>query len=80
MSYNVFTDFHHASLLQSFILLFEKRLGGNVFRPIGMEWAEKGFWKIYDHPATREQYLGLNGATPDGTPRLNEVIGGTERV
>jgi hypothetical protein len=27
----VFTDFHHASLLQSFILLFERRFGGNVY-------------------------------------------------
>jgi hypothetical protein len=72
--YNVFTDFHHASLLQSFILLFEKRLGGNVYRPIGMEWAENGFWKVYDHPATQAQYLGIGAATPDNTPRLNEVV------
>lgn len=74
MSYNVLTDFHHASLLQSFILLFEKRLGGQVFRPIGMEWAEKGFWKVYDHPATQQQYLELGGATPDGTAPLNQLI------
>lgn len=71
--YNVFTDFHHASLLQSFILLFEKRLGGKVYRPIGTEWFENGFWKIYDHPATVAQFLGIGGATPDGTPPLNEV-------
>lgn len=70
---NVFVDFHHASLLNSLILLFEKRLEGNVYRPIGTEWFEKGFWKIYDHPATVEQFLGINGATPDGTPRLNDV-------
>lgn len=71
--YNVFVDFHHAGLLQSFILLFEKRLGGNVYRPIGMEWATQGFWKVYDHPATQAQFLNINGATPDGSPRLNEV-------
>ena len=71
--YTVFTDFHHASLLQSLILLFEGRLGGTVYRPIGMEWAERGFWKVYDHPATQLQYLGINGATPDGTPPLNQV-------
>lgn len=78
MSYTVFTDFHHASLLQSLILLFEKRLGGKVFRPIGMEWHEKGFWKVYDHPATAAQFLGLGGATPvmpeDGSPPLNEFV------
>lgn len=73
--YNFFTDFHHASLLNSLIMLFEGRLGGNLYRPIGMEWAEQGFWKIYDHPATQLQYLGINGATPDGTRPLNEVVG-----
>lgn len=75
MNYKVFTDFHHASLLQSLILLFEKRLGGEVYRPIGMEWAEQGYWKIFDHPATQAQYLGINAATPDKTPPLNDVIG-----
>lgn len=72
---NVFTDFHHASLLNSLIMLFEGRLGGNVYRPIGEEWYTNGFWKIYDHPATVNQYLGIGGATPDGSPKLNEVIG-----
>lgn len=83
--YNVFTDFHHASLLQSFILLFEKRLGGNVFRPIGMEWAEQGFWKVYDHPATQAQFLGMEqGHRPaDGSRSLNSfeavgIIAGTD--
>lgn len=73
--YTVFTDFHHASLLQSLILLFEKRLGGKVFRPIGMEWASQGFWKVYDHPATQAQFLGIGSATPDGSEPLNEVLG-----
>lgn len=71
----VFTDFHHASLLQSLILLFENRLGGEVYRPIGMEWAEQGFWKVYDHPATQQQYLTLaQGYKPiDGSKPLNNV-------
>lgn len=74
MNYKVFTDLHHAGLLQSLILLFEKRLGGEVYRPIGTEWYKNGFWHVYDHPATVEQFLGIGGATPDGTPRLNEVL------
>ena len=49
-------------------------MGGNVFRPIGMEWAEQGFWKVYDHPETQAQYLGIGAATPDGTPPLNDAI------
>jgi len=70
---NVFCDFHHASLLQSFILLFEKRLGGKVYRPIGVDWYEKGYWKVYDHPATVQQFLAVGGATPDNTPELNNL-------
>ena len=73
MGLNIFTDFHHAGLLHSLILLFEDRLDGAVYRPIGREWYEKGFWKIYEHPATVAQYLDIGGATPDGTPPLNEV-------
>lgn len=70
----VFCDFHHAGLLQSFILLFEKRLNSEVYRPIGTEWYKNGFWKVYDHPATVEQFLGIGGATPDGSPKLNQVV------
>lgn len=71
---NIFVDFHHAGLLQSFILLFERRLGGQVYRPIGTEWYTRGYWKVYNHPATVEQYLGIGGATPDNSPKLNEVV------
>ncbi len=73
--YNVFADFHHAGLLQSLILLFEKRLGGNLYRPIGMEWADNGYWKVFDHPATRLQYLTYDqGYRPqDGTKPLNII-------
>jgi hypothetical protein len=61
-------------LLQSLILLFEKRFGGELYRPIGTEWHTRGYWKVYDHPATVEQFLGIGAATPDGTPRLNDVV------
>lgn len=70
----ILSDFHHAGLLQSLILLFEKRLESEVYRPIGTEWHREGFWKVYDHPATVEQYLGIGGATPDNSPKLNEVV------
>lgn len=56
-------------------MLFEKRLGGNLYRPIGMEWAEQGYWKVYDHPATQAQFLSIGGATPDGSQPLNETEG-----
>lgn len=72
--YNVFCDFHHASLLNSLIMLFEGRLGGHVARPIGREWFDEGYWKVHDHPATVAQYLDIGGATPDNSPRLNELM------
>jgi hypothetical protein len=70
----ILTDMHHAGLLQSLILLFEKRLGGELYRPIGRDWYDKGFWAVYPHPATVEQFLGIGGNTPDGTAKLNEVV------
>ena len=60
----VFADFHHSSLLWSLIMLFEKRLGGTVFTPIGREWHTEGFWKVFEHPDTITQYLSMDGAQP----------------
>ena len=70
----IFTDFHHSGLLNSLILLFEGRLGHEVYRPIGVEWFENGFWNLYNHPATVQQFLGIGSATPDGSKPLNEVV------
>jgi hypothetical protein len=43
---NIFADFHHPALYYSLYLLFEKRLGHKLFRPIGVDWLNKGYWKI----------------------------------
>ena len=67
----IFTDYHHASLSYSLHLLFEKRLGAELYRPIGMEWAELGFWKYYDHPDTQNQFLGLHQGSLKPQSRLN---------
>jgi len=57
----VFADLHHGDLYYSLILLFEKRLGMNLYRPIGLDWFKKGFWKIAEPygnpPDTIGQYL-----------------------
>lgn len=76
---NVFVDFHHGSLLNSLILLFKKRLGADVYRPIGLEWFEKGFWKINDQRDTAEQFLGLGSVPSDGTPPLNTMAENSPR-
>ena len=75
---NIFTDFHHESLYLSFKLLFEKRLNGKVYRPIGLEWFTEGYWKIaepYDNNVnTVSQFLVSNSQPfPDSKP-LNDNI------
>ncbi len=64
--YNVFVDQHHMGLYNSLRMLFEDRLGGKLFRPIGTAWMEKGYWKMAEiyrnHPATVAQYLGIPDA------------------
>jgi len=61
---NVFTDYHHGDLYFSLQLLFERRLGFALYRPIGLEWFQQGYWKIaepYGNAAdTINQYLAIN--------------------
>lgn len=48
MPLNIFADFHHPSLYYSLHLLLERRMGHTLFRPLGLEWANAGYWKIID--------------------------------
>lgn len=72
----VFTDFHHSSLFYSLQLLFEKRLGWELYRPIGLQWFSQGYWKLAkpynDSEDTIKQFLGINVTPRDGTPPLNK--------
>lgn len=75
---NILADFHHSTLLKSLYLTFEKRLGHTVYRPIGLDWFEQGFWKINNQEDTAKQYLGMHQIPTDGTPPLNEPLGQEE--
>lgn len=55
-----FIDLHHEHLYESFRLLFEKRLGFEIYRPIGLDWYEQKYWKIDSQLSTAIQYLSLN--------------------
>lgn len=46
-----------------------------VYRPIGMEWFDEGFWAINDQRDTAEQFLSLDQAYEprDQTPALNKI-------
>lgn len=71
---NVLTDFHHNSLLRSSVLLFENRLGMNVYRPIGLDWFHEGYWAINDQLSTAKQFLDFeNQIIVDNTPPLNVI-------
>jgi len=75
----VLADFHHDGLYHSLQLLFERRLGWELYRPIGLEWQQQGYWKIAEpygnNPETIAQYLEIrrNYIPQDGTRPLNEV-------
>jgi len=59
----VFAELHHQSLFTSLQFLFEKRLGYQLFRPIGEKWFREGYWKICEPYGndirTITQYLGI---------------------
>jgi len=62
---NVFADLHHGDLYHSLRMLFEKRLGWNLYRPIGLDWHQKGFWRYNDNLPTIKQYLDIRGEDKD---------------
>jgi hypothetical protein len=55
----IFADLHHGELYHSLHLLFEKRLGFELYRPVGMEWYHEGYWHVFPHINTARQYLDL---------------------
>ena len=73
----VLCDFHHSSLLRSLVLLFEERLDMALYRPIGMDWFDEGFWAINNQRDTAEQFLKPESQALDGTP---EYDAGRERI
>jgi hypothetical protein len=55
-------------------MLFEGRLGMNVYRPIGLEWFYEGYWAINDQLDTAKQFLDVGTQVlADNTPPLNVV-------
>lgn len=71
----VFSDLHHGDLYYSLHSLFEKRLGFELYRPIGLDWFHAGHWKIaapYGNAIdTANQYLDINNFGFDINLNLN---------
>jgi len=75
---NVLVDYHHGNLLYSLHLLFEKRLGWKMYRPIGLDWFDHGFFKIAEPYGnaqdTINQYLDISAREWD---RFKSLSGGS---
>lgn len=69
----ILIDFHHSSLLRSLVLLFDNRLGIDVYRPIGMEWFTEGYWAINNQEDTAKQFLHAESQPMDNTSPLNTL-------
>lgn len=65
----ILADLHHEDLYHSLALLFEDRLGWQLYRPIGLDWFHEGFWHVYPHLDTAKQYLDFGSAVE---PRTSE--------
>ena len=72
---NVFCDFHHQGLLRSLVLLFENRLGMNLYRPIGMDWYYNKYWDLNGLEVTAHQFLNTSYLENiDGSSYVNDSI------
>lgn len=71
----ILVDFHHAGLQHSLKILFEDRLKGELYRPIGLDWFTNGYFKIAEPYGnaqdTIDQFLGINGKSWDMYKNLN---------
>lgn len=67
---NALIDRHHHGLFYGLQLLFEDRLGGKVYTPIGHDWWDQGYWRfgeVFGDDRLAQQYL-------NETPWMGEGI------
>lgn len=60
----VLADRHHAGLLYSLQLLFEDRLGMELYVPVGHDWWDEGYWRfgeVFGDDRLAQQYLMTEG-------------------
>lgn len=52
----VLADFHHDSLWWSLHLVLVRRFGWELYRPIGMDWYDQGYYRLYGHLRMPDPY------------------------
>lgn len=56
----VLADYHHHDLWESLQIVFRDRFGWDLYRPIGMDWFDAGYWnfeRAWHGDAVARQYL-----------------------
>lgn len=56
-----FCDFHHGGMYHAMQMLFEGRLGYEIYRPVGLDWVKYGYWWVSDLEPTQRAYLYPGG-------------------
>ena len=54
----ILADLHHGQLYDAHTLLFVKRLGHELYRPMGWDWWDKKYYWFWANDDTKQQYLG----------------------
>jgi hypothetical protein len=63
----VLADWHHPGLYESLAMLFEDRFGWQLFSPVGMDWADQGYWRFTHEKWKAADYLNAgNSSQLDG--------------
>lgn len=77
----ILTDYHHHDLWESLELLLTDRFGWDLYRPIGMEWFDEGYWNLeraWHGDAIAKQYLTPWGDDTD--TRLDKSHGRYQKL
>ena len=54
----ILIDFHHPTLWESYNLTFVDRMGWDIYRPLGMEYYQKGYWR-HEHFWAGDQFAKM---------------------
>jgi len=74
----VLSDLHHFDLFHSFQRLFENRLGWELYRPIGLDWYDEGYWNLSRDREMAECILSTESGKCEGILNKYETLSGKD--